>query len=239
MFPFINAVLKNLPDEHVQKAIKNFNNESICLVLDGEFSGLKGELAEMNKANGTNYEPQLLQIVAKLVTLNGTVIGRFNEVVIGFTEEYLTPRLSEWSAKQHAKTGLLDKVYASTTTYKEVETALVEFLLEHGFSDFDRHADRQVYLTGNSIENDQHMLFLHLSEVLRKMHYQIINISSFKVIFNALDYRVPALTQKVKDHTAMADVDESIRELLVYIEIIKWGLYNIVWPADLPAALAA
>lgn len=195
------------------------------LVFDGEFSALFDEAKEMNKKNGTNISPQLIQVGARIVDINGNIIDTFSEHVIRFTEEELKPCLSDWSAKTHKDSGLLSKVYSGEGhTYEEVEKKLCEFLKENGYEKKANQRESNLFLTGNSIENDQRMLQLYMPEVLKCMHYQIINISSIKVLVLNKEPRMKSVIKKAKRHTCMSDVDESICELMVYMDALDNGL---------------
>lgn len=118
--------------------------------------------------------------------------------------------MDEWCQTTHAKTGLIDKVLASTNTASQVESELLEYLQKH-------MKEREGVLAGNTVHMDRLFLLREYPKVTDFLHYRIVDVSSVKEI----GYRQnPALMKQVPrkklNHSARSDILESISELKWY-----------------------
>lgn len=108
----------------------------------------------------------------------------------------------------HTKSDLLERVQQSPHTLTAVENALIEL--------FTTHCQvRKTLLCGNSVWVDRTFLKRHMPRFEALFHYRMIDVSTIKEL--ALRW-YPKLTpfEKQKNHTALADLHESIAELVYY-----------------------
>lgn len=117
-------------------------------------------------------------------------------------------RMDEWNTTQHGKSGLTQRVHASTETTASAEAQTLEFLSAHvkpGMSP----------LCGNSIWQDRRFLARHMPRLEKLFHYRIVDVSSIKVLAKNW-YPTLAPYPKSEKHLALADVHDSIGELRYY-----------------------
>ena len=117
--------------------------------------------------------------------------------------------MDAWNKNTHGKSGLIDRVKASTVDEAAAETAVIDWLRRHvpaGKSP----------MCGNTICQDRRFLANHMPKLEAFFHYRNLDVSTLKEL--ASRWR-PALLDGVKKaqaHTALADVHESIDELVYY-----------------------
>ncbi|MFZ9284539.1 MAG: oligoribonuclease [Burkholderiaceae bacterium] len=120
-------------------------------------------------------------------------------------------RMDAWNKGTHGRSGLIDKVRASTTTEAQAEEALIAFLskyLPKGTSP----------LCGNTIGQDRRFLVKYMPRLEAFFHYRNLDVSTLKELAKRWRPEVYGAFQKQQKHTALADVHESIDELLHYRE---------------------
>ena len=117
--------------------------------------------------------------------------------------------MDSWNRSTHGKSGLVDKVRASTFTEAEVEARLVEFLRPIV-------AERTAPLCGNTVHQDRRFMVRYLPLLDAYLHYRIVDVSTLKEL--AKRWRPDVLAGLVKEgkHEALADIQESIEELRHY-----------------------
>jgi oligoribonuclease len=117
--------------------------------------------------------------------------------------------MDSWNRSTHGKSGLVDRVRASTFTEAEVEARLVEFLRP-------LVPERTAPLCGNTVHQDRRFMVRYLPLFDAYLHYRIVDVSTLKEL--AKRWRPVAMQGLVKEgkHEALADVHESIAELRHY-----------------------
>jgi oligoribonuclease len=160
---------------------------------------------------GLDLERDALIEVAALVTdpdLN--VLGDGVDVVIHAPDEVLD-NMVEFVRDMHAKSGLTDEVRASKVTLAEAEDMIMEYIT--AFVPNPRTAP----LCGNTISTDRGFLARDMKRLDDHLHYRMIDVSSIKELarrwYPRTYYGQPA---KGLAHRALADIQESIRELDYY-----------------------
>lgn len=121
-------------------------------------------------------------------------------------------RMNDWNKNQHGKSGLIDRVRASTEDTASAESKTLEFLATWIISGISP-------LCGNSIWQDRRFLARYMPRLERFFHYRIVDVSSVKVL--ALNW-YPDLVpfKKSETHLALSDIRESVAELRYYREKI-------------------
>jgi oligoribonuclease len=157
---------------------------------------------------GLNPEVDVILEIATVITdgdLN--LIAEGPVFAISASAEALAG-MDDWNQKQHRKSGLLDRVLASTETMETAELKTLEFLAQH-------LPPGKIPLCGNSIWQDRRFLGRHMPKLEKFFHYRIVDISSFKELAKRWYPDLPAF-KKGEAHLALADILESVEELKYY-----------------------
>jgi oligoribonuclease len=119
--------------------------------------------------------------------------------------------MNDWCKKTHGESGLTALV-PQGTPLEAVEKELLALVNRH-FSAKDR-----AVLAGNSVGNDKRFLDAHTPELAKRLHYRILDVSSFKEVFRA---RYGVVFPKGGSHRAVEDIHESIKELNHYLSFVQ------------------
>jgi oligoribonuclease len=118
-------------------------------------------------------------------------------------------KMDAWNKGTHGKSGLIDKVRASTITEEQAQTAILDFLSQYvpaGSSP----------MAGNTIGQDRRFLVEYMPKLEAFFHYRNLDVSTLKELSRRWRPEVYASFKKQQRHTALADVHESIDELEHY-----------------------
>jgi len=161
--------------------------------LDCEMTGLDPEAERIIEiaviVTGPNLEPRI----------EGPVL------VIHQSDEQLD-RMDAWNKGTHGKSGLIDKVKASTVTEEQAQAQLIAFLSQYV-------SKGGTPLCGNSIGQDRRFLVKYMPQLEAFFHYRNIDVSTLKELAKRWRPEVYKAFKKQQRHTALADVHESIDEL--------------------------
>jgi len=132
-------------------------------------------------------------------------------VLVIHQSDALLDQMDAWNKGTHGKSGLIDKVRASTLTEAQAEQQILEFLARY-------LPKRASPLCGNTISQDRRFLVNYMPRLDAYFHYRNIDVSTLKEL--AKRWRPPLYSafKKQQRHTALADVHESIDELVYYRE---------------------
>lgn len=117
--------------------------------------------------------------------------------------------MDDWNTRQHAKSGLTERVLASKVSLAEAERATIEFLekwVGTGLSP----------MCGNSICQDRRFLAREMPELEGYFHYRHLDVSTLKVVAQQWAPDVAAGFTKDSAHLALSDIRDSIAELTWY-----------------------
>jgi oligoribonuclease len=117
--------------------------------------------------------------------------------------------MDAWNKGTHGKSGLIDRVKASSFDEAAAEQQVIEFL--------QRHVPKgKSPMCGNSICQDRRFLARTMPKLEAFFHYRNVDVSTLKEL--AKRWKPSALDgfKKAQAHTALADIHESIDELLHY-----------------------
>lgn len=117
--------------------------------------------------------------------------------------------MDAWNKGTHGKSGLTDRVRASTVDEAAAEAAVIAFL--------ERYVPAgKSPMCGNSICQDRRFLARTMPRLEAFFHYRNLDVSTLKEL--ARRWKPAALEgfKKAQAHTALADIHESIDELLHY-----------------------
>jgi oligoribonuclease len=176
-----------------------------------------------------DYEATGLMNDPFTVPLEGAAIitdGQLNElavlegITLHATEEELA-HMGDFVRNMHTKTGLIEKVRASTVTREDFDATLKEFAAPYfptkGEEIFDGSKYRGMIIGGNSVKFDFDVMDKFFPQTIGNMDYRVIDISSLGELFRrwAYDYW-KAMPPKLSDHTALTDIRAGVNELRYY-----------------------
>jgi oligoribonuclease len=117
--------------------------------------------------------------------------------------------MDSWNKGTHGKSGLIDRVKASTIDEAQAALQTIAWLERYV-------AAGKSPMCGNTICQDRRFLANHMPALEAFFHYRNLDVSTLKEL--ARRWKPSALegVKKAQAHTALADVHESIDELLHY-----------------------
>ncbi|HUP10342.1 MAG TPA: oligoribonuclease [Caldimonas sp.] len=119
--------------------------------------------------------------------------------------------MDAWNKGTHGKSGLIDRVKASTVDEAAAEAEVIDFL--------QRYVGRgKSPMCGNSICQDRRFLARTMPRLEAWFHYRNLDVSSLKELARRWKPDILAGFRKAQAHTALADIEESIDELAYYRE---------------------
>ena len=119
--------------------------------------------------------------------------------------------MDTWNKATHGRSGLIDRVKASTLTEADVEAAAVAFLREHVPA-------KASPMCGNSICQDRRFLARWMPQLEDHFHYRNLDVSTLKELARRWKPELMKGIPKEGKHEALADVYESIAEMKYYRE---------------------
>lgn len=161
----------------------------------------------------TGLEPDVERIIEIAVIVTGPNLEPRVEgpvLVIHQSNEQLD-KMDAWNKGTHGKSGLIDKVKASTLDEDVAQEQLIAFLSQYvpkGGSP----------MCGNSIGQDRRFLVKYMPKLEAFFHYRNLDVSTLKELSKRWRPSVYSSFKKQQSHTALADVHESIDELIHYRE---------------------
>ncbi len=159
---------------------------------------------------GLDVEKDCLVEIAVLVTdseLN--ILDEGLSVVIKPREESLAG-MGEFVTNMHKESGLLE-LLAGGSSLHEAETRILDYVKQ--FAPEPRTAP----LAGNSIGTDRMFLNKYMPSLDAHLHYRNVDVSSIKELVRRWYPKVYfQLPKKSGGHRALADIRESIAELVYY-----------------------
>jgi oligoribonuclease len=117
--------------------------------------------------------------------------------------------MDAWNKGTHGRSGLIDRVKASAVTEAQAEAELVEWMSQYV-------PKGKSPMCGNSICQDRRFMARTMPRLEEFFHYRNLDVSTLKEL--AKRWKPSALEglKKAGKHTALADIQESIDELVHY-----------------------
>ena len=179
-----------------------------------------------------NQSPPLIDTASNLIWIDlemtglDTVNDRIIEVATIVTDKYLNELaegpvfaisqsqatmdgMDEWNTRQHGESGLTARVLSSGVSLEQAQQGTLDFLatwVDEGASP----------MCGNSICQDRRFLAREMPELERYFHYRNLDVSTLKILAQQWAPEVAAGFTKESTHRALADIRDSIDELVWY-----------------------
>ena len=161
----------------------------------------------------TGLDPSVDRIIEIAVVVTGPDLEPRIEgpVLVIHQSDELLASMDKWNTLTHGKSGLTEKVRASTLTEEEAQAKIIEFL-----SAYVKKGNAP--MCGNSIGQDRRFLVNYMPALEAFFHYRNVDVSTLKELAKRWRPDVYKSFKKKQRHTALADVQESIDELAHYRE---------------------
>ena len=181
--------------------------------IDMEMSGLSPDSDRIIEIALVVTDPQL-EVLAEAPVL---VVSQPDSVLDG---------MDSWNKSTHGRSGLIDKVKASSLDEADVEARMIAFLQQHILPGVSP-------MCGNSICQDRRFLARWMPRLEAYFHYRNLDVSTLKELAKRWKPEIlPGLTKQCK-HEALADIHDSIAEMKYYREhFIQSQDSRIVSPAQ-------
>lgn len=152
---------------------------------------------------------KILEVAVVVTDIELKPLEEYHRVV--FQPAEVVAGMNDWCKKTHGESGLTALI-PSGMPLAQVEKELVALIERH------YGAQERVVLCGNSVGNDKRFIDRYLPEVAKRLHYRLVDVSSFKEIYRD---RFKLSFPKGNAHRAVDDIHESIRELGFYLSFVK------------------
>ena len=161
----------------------------------------------------TGLEPESDRIIemAMVVTNESLeIIAESPAWAIHQSDETLAA-MDEWNQKTHGRSGLIDRVKASTQNEADAQAEALAFMKQYVSA-------RVTPMCGNTIGQDRRFMVRYMPELEAYFHYRNLDVSTLKELCRRWRPEVYKGFKKQGSHTALADIHESIEELKYYRE---------------------
>ena len=159
--------------------------------------------------SGLDPEKEHLLEIAVVVTSADLSVRVEGPVFVIHQSDAVLDAMDSWNKGTHGRSGLIDKVKASTVDEAEAEKQLIEFI--------GRYIPKQGSpMCGNTIGQDRRFLVKYMPKLEAYFHYRNLDVSTLKELAKRWKPAAYNSFKKQQAHTALADVHESIEELAHY-----------------------
>ena len=173
-------------------------NEFNLVWLDMEMTGLDPD------------NDRIIEVAVVVTDPDLNIIAEGPVFAIHQSDEALD-KMDSWNKGTHGKSGLIDRVKASTVTESQAEIELIEFLKQYV-------PKNKSPMCGNSICQDRRFMARWMPELEAHFHYRNLDVSTLKELCKRWKPEIASGFKKHQKHTALADIIESIEELRYYRE---------------------
>jgi oligoribonuclease len=153
---------------------------------------------------------RIIEVAAVVTDPDLNVLAEGPVFAIHQSDETLD-KMDNWNKGTHGRSGLIDRVKASTVTEAQAEEQLIAFLKQWvpaGKSP----------MCGNSICQDRRFMARGMPKLENFFHYRNLDVSTLKELCRRWKPELASGFKKHQKHTALADIIESIEELKYYRE---------------------
>jgi len=161
----------------------------------------------------TGLNPDTDHIIELAIVITDSNLETIAEapVLVVYQPDTVLDGMDAWNKSTHRKSGLIEKVKASTLDEATAEAQMVEFLKEYVPVNISP-------MCGNSICQDRRFLARWMPKFEAYFHYRNLDVSTVKELAKRWKPEVVQSMKKHGKHEALADIYESIQELRHYRE---------------------
>ena len=152
----------------------------------------------------------IIEIAVVVTDLHLNILAEGPVLAIHQSDEALD-KMDNWNKGTHGRSGLIERVKASTITLADAEKASIDFLRQYvpaGKSP----------MCGNTICQYRRFMARGMPKLESFFHYRNLDVSTLKELCKRWKPELASGFKKHQKHTALADILESIEELKYYRE---------------------
>jgi oligoribonuclease len=173
-------------------------NETNLVWVDMEMTGLEPET------------DRIIEVAIVVTDMHLNFLAEGPVFAIHQTDETLD-KMDNWNKGTHGRSGLTERVKASTITEAYAEAELIAFLKKWVPAG-------KAPMCGNTIGQDRRFMVKYMPKLEAFFHYRNIDVSTLKELCKRWKPEIVGGFKKHQKHTALADIVESIEELKYYRE---------------------
>lgn len=160
---------------------------------------------------GLNPDTDRVLEVAIVITDSNLETVAEAPVLVVHQPDSVLDAMDDWNKSTHGKSGLIERVRASTLDDAAVEAQMVEFMSQYV-------PKRTSPMCGNSICQDRRFMARWMPKFEDYFHYRNLDVSTLKELVKRWKPEVAKGLKKHGKHEALADIYESIAEMKHYRE---------------------
>ena len=164
-----------------------------------------------NEMTGLDPERERIIELAMIVTDVNLVTVAESPVWVVHQSAAQLDAMDDWNKTTHGRSGLIAKVQASLLDEAGVEAAALAFMQDYVPKETSP-------MCGNSIGQDRRFMVRYMPQLEAWFHYRNLDVSTLKELCRRWKPELAKGFVKKSDHTALADIRESIEELKYYRE---------------------
>jgi oligoribonuclease len=161
----------------------------------------------------TGLEPdrdRIIEIAMIVTDVNLNVLAE-SPVIVVHQSEVVLDAMDDWNKNTHGKSGLIERVRASSVDEAAAEALYLEWMAQWV-------PKRTTPMCGNTIGQDRRFMARYMPMLEAYFHYRNIDVSTLKELARRWNPEVFNAVKKSEAHTALADIRESVAELIHYRE---------------------
>ena len=185
-----------LQENKVQQDSEIRPNEFNLIWVDMEMTGLNPDT------------DKIIEVAVIVTDAQLNVLAQGPVLVIHQPDEVLDA-MDAWNKGTHSRSGLIDRVKASTMSEEDAQEQLIDFLR--------RYVPKgKSPMCGNTICQDRRFMVRGMPKLESYFHYRNLDVSTIKELCRRWNPEILNGFKKRQEHTALSDILESIEELKYY-----------------------
>jgi oligoribonuclease len=188
----------DLPEGSAPSVITPRQNEMNLVWVDMEMTGLEPDT------------DRIIEVAVVVTDMHLNILAE-GPVMVVHQSDAVLDGMDAWNKGTHGRSGLIEKVKASTVTEAQAEEELIKFMKQWV-------PKGKAPMCGNTIGQDRRFMVRYMPKLEAYFHYRNIDVSTLKELGKRWKPEMVSGFKKHQMHTAMADIVESIEELKYYRE---------------------
>ena len=152
----------------------------------------------------------IIEVAVVITDSNLNILDESPSHVIHQAEAELK-KMDKWNTSTHTKSGLIEKVQKSKYTITQVEEELLTLIKKYIYKN-------KSPLCGNTVHQDRKFMAKYMPTFEEFIHYRNLDVSTIKELAKRWYPDIYNNFTKHNKHEALADIHESINELIFYRE---------------------
>ncbi len=158
---------------------------------------------------GLNPDSDKIIEVAMIITDKNLNTLAQSDIFVVHQSSEIMDNMDAWNTSTHGRTGLTERVKASTLTEAQVEDALLDFMAQWV-------PEKISPMCGNTIHQDRRFMAHYMPKLESYFHYRNLDVSTLKELARRWHPAIAKGVVKRGAHQALDDILESIEEMRYY-----------------------